>query len=61
MINIKGGEKMAASIHTLLICHSCHKRIKSDSLYTEWEESIYCEPCFDKYLDLITPKSWENK
>lgn len=37
----------------LIICHMCHERIKKGEPYTIWEDHIYCESCFDTYMELI--------
>ena len=52
--------KTTATIHRLTICHTCHKKVKKNESHVEWENSIYCEPCFDIYLELIEPKDWEK-
>ncbi len=41
------------NVHYLIICHTCHERIKSNENYTVWEGSIYCETCFDIYMELV--------
>lgn len=55
---------MATTIHQLIICHTCHHRIK-DEVYTEWENSIYCDTCFELYKEMVSPitikESSDNK
>ena len=46
---------MCATIISLVFCNTCHKRIKTKESYTKWEGSIYCEPCFEDYLDMVSP------
>lgn len=50
--------KEKAKVYTLAICHTCHRVIKKDEHYVPWENSLYCEPCFDEYLELIEPEDW---
>lgn len=46
---------MAAQIISLTFCNTCHKRIKKKEAFTQWEGSIYCDSCFEEYLDMVTP------
>ncbi len=50
---------MDTKIYHLVFCHTCHKPIRKNE-FIEWEESIYCEPCFDRYLDLVEPRERAN-
>lgn len=45
-----------AKIYQLLFCSTCRNRIKENESFTEWEKEVYCEPCFDEYMELVTPK-----
>lgn len=49
-----------AIIYQLTICHTCHTVIKKNEGFTVWENSNYCEPCFDEYLELIEPGDFSN-
>lgn len=63
MINTKSKMKemiMMAQIHKLVICHTCHTRVKKGEAYTIWESSVYCESCFDLYMELIDDISVPN-
>jgi len=51
---------MTATIIELIICHTCQDKQKKNDSYVRWEGSIYCESCFDKYLELIDPSTWES-
>jgi len=42
-----------AKIYQLRFCCICRKPIKEDDSYTRWEKEVYCEPCFDEYLEII--------
>lgn len=53
-------QETKAKVIPLIICHSCHKPVKVQEPYTIWEDSIYCEPCFDLYMELITPEDLEK-
>lgn len=44
-----------ATIHYLIRCTGCKKRVKENDNFTVWEGEHYCEPCFDEYLDMINP------
>ncbi|MEK5071696.1 hypothetical protein [Sporosarcina sp. FSL K6-1508] len=44
---------MTAIIIELIICHTCQEKQREKDNYTKWEGSIYCEKCWDRYLDLI--------
>lgn len=50
---------MKATVHNLIICHTCHNRIKNE-VYTEWENSIYCDPCFELYKEMVSPLAIED-
>lgn len=53
-----------AKILYLTRCTVCKKRIKDKEPYTMWEEEYYCEPCFDKYMEIVDPDNFltnENK
>lgn len=49
---------MVSKVIELVICQTCHKRVKSDSVHTKWEGHVYCEPCFEIYLELIEPRDF---
>lgn len=51
---------MTAKVHQLVICHMCHHQIK-DEVFTEWEGSVYCEPCFELYKELVSPMDVKPK
>lgn len=46
-----------AIIIELIFCNKCHKRLDKDS-HTLWEDNIYCDDCFDEYLESIEPINW---
>ena len=46
---------MKNNVITLMFCNTCHKRIKKNDEFTRWENSIYCEDCFEDYLEMVTP------
>ncbi|MEK5149059.1 hypothetical protein MKX53_18930 [Psychrobacillus sp. FSL K6-4615] len=50
---------MKTTVHNLIICHTCHHRIK-DEVYTEWENSIYCDSCFELYKEMVSPIAIEE-
>lgn len=45
-----------AKIYELKFCSTCRKPIREADTFTRWENAIYCEPCFDEYMELVTPK-----
>lgn len=45
---------MKTTVHNLIICHTCHHRVK-DEVYIEWENSIYCDSCFELYKEMVSP------
>ena len=49
---------MATKVIELVICHTCHKRVKRGNVHTKWEGHVYCERCFDLYLELIGPRDF---
>lgn len=49
---------MTAKVVELVICQTCHKRIKGDEPNIQWEGHVYCDPCFDIYLELIGPRDF---
>jgi formylmethanofuran dehydrogenase subunit E len=55
--SVKPMKQQQATIHRLVICHTCHERIRLNEPYTIWEDAVYCEPCFDIYLELVGPEN----
>lgn len=49
-----------ATVFELVICHVCHKRLMDRNVFTTWEDHIYCEHCFEEYLESIEPSSWKD-
>lgn len=47
-----------AEIYYLIKCTVCKKRIKENNNFTVWEGEHYCEPCFDEYLEVVTPSGY---
>lgn len=45
---------MKTKLIPLIICHTCQSKLNGKDVdWTVWENSIYCEPCFQKYLQMI--------
>lgn len=49
-----------ATVYELVICHDCHIRLKNKDVFTQWQKRIYCDRCFEAYLDSIEPSSWKD-
>lgn len=47
-----------AAVYELHICTSCHNRLQEKDIMVPWEGRLYCEYCFDSYVDSIEPSSW---
>ena len=49
-----------ATVYKLVICFDCHYRLKNNDIFTTWEGRVYCDRCFEKYLESIEPSSWKD-
>ena len=48
---LNGGLLMKTlNVYTLLFCAMCQKRLDAKNYHTVWEETFYCNKCFEKYL-----------
>lgn len=47
---------MSAVIIELIFCNTCHKRVRPEEPHVRWEKSLYCEPCFEDYLEMVSPE-----
>lgn len=47
---------MSGVVISLMFCNTCHKRIKQEEPHMRWEGSLYCEPCFEDYLEMVSPE-----
>lgn len=52
---------MKTKIYHLIICQTCHSKLNQHELYSVWENKLYCEECFNHYLENIELASWESK
>lgn len=49
-----------ATIIQLTFCEVCHKRIRENEAKTKFQDIIYCDLCFDEYLESIQPNDWNE-
>lgn len=52
-LNANTNNYVPNNIVPLILCHVCHKKVKPNEHYTKWEGSVYCDPCFDVYVELL--------
>ena len=48
------------NVYPLIICHFCHQRIKKNESYQIWENDIYCNSCYDLYMELLEPEDFKD-